>query len=253
MNERLRSEQVFHDAQAAERRRAWAADPSQLQFASEQYLDHEPWIRPALAKLGPLPGKRMLDFGCGHGMAATVLARLGAEVVAFDLSAGYVDEAVCRAHANGVTLHGVIADGTKLPFRDRSFDAIWGVAILHHLALDQTAREIHRVLRPGGVAVFCEPWGGNPALHVARRWLPYVGKERTRDEAPLSARDVEVLHTEFPDVEFEPVQLAGMIRRAWRGCPLLPALDRLDQSLLRRLPILGRWCRYLVITLRTYK
>src|SRR5687768_12858838 len=116
MNERLRSEQVFHDAQAEERRRAWETDAEQLRLAPETYLDHEPWIRPALAKLGPLGGKQVLDFGCGHGMAATVLALEGANVVAFDLSGGYVAEAGQRASVNGVQIDCVVADGARLPF-----------------------------------------------------------------------------------------------------------------------------------------
>ena len=51
-------------------------------------------------------------------------------------------------------------------------DAVWGNAILHHLDLAKAGRELRRVLAPGGVAVFCEPWGGNPLLAFARRALP---------------------------------------------------------------------------------
>src|ERR1700693_2309839 len=80
MDDRLHSELVFHDTQAAHRRGAWRCDPSLLKFPPASYLDHEPWLRPALAKLGPLHGKNVLDFGCGHGMAAVILAQQGADV-----------------------------------------------------------------------------------------------------------------------------------------------------------------------------
>jgi SAM-dependent methyltransferase len=250
MNDRLRSERAFHDAQAAQRRQAWQDHPEQLCFASEEYLDHEPWVRPALAKLGPVSGKRVLDFGCGHGMASTVLAREGAEVIAFDLSAGFVEEADVRATANEAAIQSVVADGARLPFRDACFDAIWGVAILHHIPLAQGAREIHRVLKPGGVAVFCEPWGGNPILGFARQRMPYPGKERTRDEEPLRTEDLVPLREAFPRCDVEHVQLLGMVRRAWRRCPFVGTLDRWDSALLRWWPRLGRWSRYLVITLK---
>src|SRR6266404_5876224 len=95
---RLRSEQRFHDDQA--RRRAAVLSEAELRFADADYLEHESWIRPALGRLGDVTGKRILDFGCGHGMAAVVLARRGARVVAFDLSAGYIEEASRRAAAN---------------------------------------------------------------------------------------------------------------------------------------------------------
>jgi SAM-dependent methyltransferase len=250
MNDRLRSEQAFHDNQAAQRRHVWQDHPEQLRFDSDEYLDHEPWVRPAISRLGPLPGKHVLDFGCGHGMASVVLTREGAEVVAFDLSAGFVHETHTRANANGVAVHALVADGERLPFQDQSFDAIWGVAILHHLSIDQAAREIARVLRPDGVAVFCEPWGGNPLLRFARQRLPYAGKERTHDEQPLATADLDVLRHTFVNCLVEHVQLLGMVRRACRRFPFLENLDRWDSRLLRRWPKLGRWSRYVVITLK---
>ena len=84
------------------------------------------------------------------------------------------------------------ADGQRLPFADRAFDRVWGSAVLHHLDLRSAAGELFRVLRPGGVAVFCEPWGENPLLNWARRRLPYPGKDRTPDEQPLRRRHVRL-------------------------------------------------------------
>ena len=57
------------------------------------------WIAPAFDQLGDVRGKRILDLGCGHGMASVVLARRGAVVTACDLSLGYVREARARAGA----------------------------------------------------------------------------------------------------------------------------------------------------------
>src|SRR5689334_7058566 len=165
--DRLREELAFHDRQAAGRASAFA-DAERFRFTDDSYLDHETWIRPALDQLGPLAGKDVLDFGCGHGMAAVVLARRGARVTAFDLSEGYLSEAARRAAANAVRLDLVQADGERLPFADASFDRVWGNAVLHHLDLAVAGRELFRVLRPGGVAVFCEPWGENPLLGWAR-------------------------------------------------------------------------------------
>src|SRR5919199_1431749 len=84
-----------------------------LRFDDDAYLDHETWIRPALARLGDVRGLRVLDYGCGHGMAAVVLARRGARVTAFDLSPGYLAEARRRARANGVTVDFVQGDAER--------------------------------------------------------------------------------------------------------------------------------------------
>lgn len=245
---RLQTEMVFHDQQAIARACSFGDDES-LCFDDEDYLNHETWIRPAFAALGDIHGLDVLDFGCGHGMASVVLSHLGARVTAFDLSLGYLGEARRRAEANGAAITFIQADGEHLPFADGSFDRIWGNAVLHHLDMAQAAREIQRVLRPGGIAVFCEPWGENPLLSLARRWAPYPGKERTHDEAPLCGRDLRTLRRVFPDMQITGHQLLGMARRVLGPCRLTAGLSRCDAALLRRAPGLWRWCRYVVLTL----
>jgi SAM-dependent methyltransferase len=246
--DRIGTEQAFHDRQAEGRAARFTSDEA-LRFRDDDYLDHETWIRPAFGRLGDVAGLDVLDHGCGHGMAAVVLARRGARVTAFDLSPGYLAEAARRARANGVAVAFVRADGERLPFADGRFDRVWGNAILHHLDLAVAARELRRVLRPGGVAVFCEPWGENPLLDWARRHLPYPGKERTPDERPLRLRDLGVLRAAFPRLEVEGYQLLAMARRVLRPGRLVTGLEWCDARLLRRVPALRRFCRYAVLTL----
>jgi SAM-dependent methyltransferase len=244
------SERAFHDRQARERGDTFAGRPGALLVDEAAYLDHETWIRPALAQLGDVAGQRVLDYGCGHGMAAVVLARRGARVTAFDLSAGYLHEAGRRAAVNDVRLDLVQANGACLPFADAVFDRVWGNAVLHHLDIETAGREVFRVLRPGGIAVFCEPWGENPLLRWARRRLPYRGKQRTPDEEPLRLRQVRALAHIFPEVNCRGYQLLSMVRRVLRPGRLTAALERCDAVLLPRLPRLQRFCRYVVLTLR---
>jgi SAM-dependent methyltransferase len=249
--DRQLAEQFHHDRQAHERAGDFRRRRDDLRFVDDWYLDHESWIRPAIARLGDVRGKRILDYGCGHGMAAVVLARRGARITGFDLSVGYVVEAQARALANGVAADFLQADADELPFPDVSFDAVWGSAILHHLNLKRAGRELHRVLRPGGVAVFCEPWGENPLLRLARRWLPYPGKDRTADERPLRDHDLAPLRAIFSVVEVQGFQLLGMARRLWKRESRCGGwLDRWDASLLWQFPRLKKWCRYVVLTLR---
>jgi SAM-dependent methyltransferase len=251
--ERWSAELAFHDQQAHARRQAWACSPSEhLRFDPAWYLDHETWIRPAFDLLGNVHGKRVLDYGCGHGIAGIILAQQGAYVTAFDLSGGYVQEALARAATNAPTssYHALQALGERLPFPDHSFDRVWGHAILHHLDLPLAARELRRVLRPGGWAVFAEPWGGNPLLEWARQQLHYAEKHRTVDEQPLQPGDVAILRRFFSKVDIFPHQLLGSVRRAWRRMPFLPTLDRCDASLFRYWPRLRNFCRYVVLCLQ---
>lgn len=248
--DRLLTERLFHDRQAANRAHSFHNGQAQLVFSDDSYLDHETWVRPAFQWLGQLQGQQALDYGCGHGMAAVVMARAGARVTAFDLSPGYVLETQRRAAANHVQIHCVVANGEHLPFPSESFDVVWGHAVLHHLDLTKAGRELHRVLKPGGRAVFCEPWGGNPLLQFARRTLPYPAKHRTPDEAPLTRSDLAPLEAVFPNLELQGFQLLGMVRRLGIGPGLCRPLDWIDNRLLSRLPALSHWCRYVVLRLR---
>src|SRR5437667_474302 len=109
--DRLSTEQAFHDRQAQQRAATLRRQPEGFRFDDAAYLDHETWIRPAFGQLGEVNGLRVLDYGCGHGMAAVVLARRGARVTAFDLSRGYLEEARERAAANQGSVEFVQADG----------------------------------------------------------------------------------------------------------------------------------------------
>src|SRR5436190_549525 len=126
VTERLRSEQRFHDRQARNRALTFARSPERLRVTDADYLDHETWVRPAFERLGDVRGRRVLDYGCGHGMAAVVLARRGAVVTACDLSAGYVAEAGARARANEADVRCVQADAHRLPFAAETFAGVWG-------------------------------------------------------------------------------------------------------------------------------
>jgi SAM-dependent methyltransferase len=144
----------------------------------------------------------------------------------------------------------VQADGERLPFADGCFDRVWGNAVLHHLTMIPAGRELYRILRPGGVAVFCEPWGENPILHWVRQHLPYSGKQRTSAEKPLRQGQVRLLQQVFPGLELRGVQFLSMVRRLLPSGALVAFLDRTDSWLLKKWPGWQRYCRYVILTLR---
>jgi SAM-dependent methyltransferase len=245
---RLRNERKFHDQQAAERARVLQSDD--YRFSDENYLMHESWIAPAVEALGNLAGQRVLDLGCGHGMASVLFARRGARVTGCDLSLGYLREARNRAVANDVATRLIVCDGERLPFADQSFDRIWGNAILHHLDLRRATRELYRVLAPGGTGVFCEPWGGNRWLNWARQRLYYPGKQRTADETPLRPCDLKLIRERFPAMQVQGFQLLAMLGRAVKHPRLMNSLGWCDRQILDTLPGWQQYCRYVVVTVR---
>jgi SAM-dependent methyltransferase len=245
---RLRNEREFHDQQAAGR--AGVLQSHDYVFNDDAYLRHESWIANAFDALGELRDLRTLDLGCGHGMASVVLARRGAVVTACDLSLGYLQEARRRADANDVAAEFCVCNGERLPFADAAFERIWGNAILHHLDLPLATRELHRVLAPDGVAVFCEPWGGNRWLNWARQRLHYPGKQRTADETPFRPCDLTCIRSMFPSMRVQGFQFLSMLGRAVKHRRLVNGLAWCDDWLLSTLPHWQQYCRYVVVTIR---
>jgi len=113
-------------------------------------LELEPVSRAAVAALGPITGERVLDVACGTGNAACLAAAGGARVVGIDASPRLLEVACERVP----DAEFVLGDGADLPFRDGSFDAAVSVfGVIFARPADAAAREIARVVRPGGRVV----------------------------------------------------------------------------------------------------
>jgi SAM-dependent methyltransferase len=199
--------------------------------------------------LGDLRGKRVLEYGCGLGKCTALLAKSGARVSAFDLSPASVSIARRRAEANGLDVEFFVAAAEELPFPAESFDVAVGIAILHHLDIDRSRRELHRVLRPRGRAAFVEPLGMNPMLNFARDHVPYRQKTLRGVDRPLTYDDIREWGRGFTEVRHRETQLLGMVERLFGHDTRFRRLERLDDALLERAAFVRRYCRYVVLYL----
>ncbi len=109
------------------------------------------------------PGRLALELGCGTGLFLEQVARSGAAVTGLDLSAELLAQA--RARCAGLP-HARLVRGNaeQTAFPAASFDVVYGSSVLHHLDTEAAAREIARLLRPGGRLVFTEPNLLNPQV-----------------------------------------------------------------------------------------
>lgn len=121
------------------------------QYNNEPHFraENQAKVRGVLADLAARTGGgRLLDVGCGTGFILNLARDLFAELHGVDVTPAML--AKVDTSSGNITLHNRPAE--SLPFAADSFDAATSYAFLHHLE-DYVAalREVHRVLRPGGM------------------------------------------------------------------------------------------------------
>ncbi|OIO72281.1 MAG: SAM-dependent methyltransferase [Zetaproteobacteria bacterium CG_4_9_14_3_um_filter_49_83] len=126
-----------------------------LNEAAERFWQSAEWK--AIAALLPPPQGKALDLGAGRGISSYAMARDGWLVTALEpdpselVGAGAIRS---LAEQSDLPITVVSEYSEKLPFHDNSFDVVNCRQVLHHARdLQQTCREIFRVIKPGGVMV----------------------------------------------------------------------------------------------------
>jgi 2-polyprenyl-3-methyl-5-hydroxy-6-metoxy-1,4-benzoquinol methylase len=126
-------------------------------------------------RAGLRPGVRCLELGAGSGEFTRRLVASGCELTAVELSEELA--ARCRERVGGraEVVIGNVETGAGL--EGRTFDAIVGVSILHHVNMDLCLRNTFPLLEPGGSFAFSEPNLANPQVWAMKkvgvigRWL----------------------------------------------------------------------------------
>lgn len=112
---------------------------------------------PAMVRALRIPsGARILEVGCGRGIALPVLDRLCSprRLVGLDIDPELLAEAAANLREHGTTVELCTADVRRMPFDAGSFDVIIDFGTLFHIARPQAAAaEIARVLSPRGMFV----------------------------------------------------------------------------------------------------
>lgn len=148
-------------------REQWSNDPAGAaygqgyEFATREFFDaverhryreYAPWM-PRLMGFDEFAGARLLEVGCGMGTDLLQFAGGGAQVTGVDLTPRSIE--ITRRHFQLYGQRGdfAVTDGECLPFTSESFDVVYSNGVLHHTPDTEGAlREIHRVLRAGGLA-----------------------------------------------------------------------------------------------------
>ncbi|HMN45103.1 MAG TPA: class I SAM-dependent methyltransferase [Povalibacter sp.] len=197
-------------------------------------------------------GRSVLEYGCGAEIMAFDLAHVARQVTGIDIS----DVAIVQAQriADQRALPNVkfsVDNAEDMRLADDSVDVVIGAGIVHHLDIEKSMQELHRVLRDGGTAIFAEPLGHNPVLNWVRDRTPEM---RTPDEHPLLARDLRAMSRGFASskvVYFGLVSpLLGLITSNVRPDRWLTRAVWSIDRLICRIPGLRRFAWYCYIELR---
>ena len=189
-----------------------------------------------ISAAAPADCRHVLDIGCGIGLYALRMAEGG--TTAFGTEIEWPRAVDARHH--GVSVAAAAAEA--LPFGAGSFDLALSHEVLEHVADDRAAaREMMRVLRPGGRAVVFVPNRGWPfETHgVFWRGRYHFGNQPLVNYAPDPLRNRLAPHVR--------VYTRGSLRRLFDGLParivthrpVFPGYDNLSA----RRPRLGQWVR----------
>jgi len=158
-----------------------------------------------------LEGKKILDCGAGGPVPPlAIFAEQGMDAYGIDISPDQVERSRAFCREVGLPMQLDVGDMRSLPFEDGSFDYVYEHYSMCHLSKADTARaiaEMHRVLKPGGIAL----------LGVVSQdcWpLSSYGEERAPGERWMDEHDRLVCHSLFTDREADALVSAWDI--AWK-------------------------------------
>jgi len=157
-----------------------------------------------LSAEAPFAGLRILDIGCGGGLLAEPMARLGADVVGADAAEGNIPVAQLHAEQSGLTIDYRHTTAEAMAGDGEQFDAVLNMEVVEHVA-DPLAylSACQQLLKPGGLMV-CSTLNRNPKSYL----VAIIGAEHVMRWLPKGTHDWSKFIT--PDELFDLIGQAGL-------------------------------------------
>ncbi len=183
--------------------------PARLTFLRDEMVRH---LRPAGAGRRPLEGLRVLDVGCGGGLIAEPLARLGAQVTGLDPAAETIEAARRHAAGQGLEIDYRCGRVEDVAAEAQAFDAVVCLEVVEHVP-DAAAflATCAGLVRPGGLMLLSTL---NRTLKAYL--LAIIGAEYILRWLPVGTHQWERFVT--------PDELARHLRAAGLGAPVVKGL-----------------------------
>src|SRR2546421_5878304 len=195
-----------------------------------------------------VPGKRVLEIGCGSGANARnrILPLGPAFILAVDISPSFISRAKKQWEIPGKLNYAVLDVSEPI---EGVFDVIVGRAVLHHLDYQEVLQRLSREnLTKNGQMIFYEPLGSNP---IMRLFQLFSKSAHTEDEHPFERHDFVWFYRAFPGFRLIPVNFLSLPLGALSSLlfkrpdnVMLRTADKIDRFLARRVPWLHPYFRY---------
>lgn len=217
---------------------AWHEEEAERRYGLDHVLYGPPAfdhiVKKMLEFLGGKPGDMAVDMACGEGKETLAMAQQGWVVFSLDLSHVQLlraREMIEQVNPN-LQVHFIQANAEQMPFAKNSLQIVYGKAIVHHLDLSLSPKEIDRVLHENGRATFAEPMAHHPLIWAGRRLTP---KLRTMDEHPLTYSEFKGFMEKFENGKIEENFLLAPLAYIFRITPKGESLFRITHRTLARL------------------
>jgi 2-polyprenyl-6-hydroxyphenyl methylase/3-demethylubiquinone-9 3-methyltransferase len=152
----------------------------------------------------PFKGLRILDIGCGGGLLAEPMARLGADVVGADAAERNIPVAQVHAEQSGLTIDYRHTTAEAMAEAGEQFDAVMNMEVVEHVASPiDYLRACHDLLKPGGLHI-CSTINRNPKSYM----MAIIGAEHVMRWLPKGTHEWSKFIT--PDELFDLIREAGM-------------------------------------------
>lgn len=168
--------------------------PEMLAAFDRFFFDFYPYLDRHIP-FSAVDGKSVLEVGLGMGSVSERLARSGALLTGLDIAAGPVGTVNKRLERAGLPGAARVGSILQAPFADESFDLVVSLGCLHHTGdLPRALQEVHRILKPGGLAVVMVYYAYSPKRWILwprgtlRHLLASGGSPQTVVEASASER-----------------------------------------------------------------
>ena len=152
----------------------------------------------------PFAGLRLLDIGCGGGLLAEPMARLGADVVGADAAPRNIPVAQIHAQKSGLTIDYRHTTAEALAAAGEQFDVVLNMEVVEHVA-DPLAylTACQQLLKPGGLMI-CSTINRNPKSFL----MAIIGAEYVMRWLPKGTHEWAKFIT--PDELYELIRKAGL-------------------------------------------